>query len=129
VLQRLLGGGVLLAMDNFGTGLSPLGPPANFEFDMIKLDPSIVAGVLHRGKSQTMARIALLLGQELGSLVVAQGIETREQLEQLQLLGFNYGQGRFLAAPMPADGVTGWLELQRRDFTLGVGSTRPNVLH
>ncbi|MCF7984723.1 MAG: EAL domain-containing protein [Thiohalocapsa sp.] len=130
VLPRLLGRGILLAADNFGTGLSGIAPLTKFEFDLIKLDPRIVDGVLHRGHSQNMARIAQMLGQELGSLVVAVGIDRVEQFEQLQTMGYKYGQGKLLSPPMPPEDVIAWLELQRREQQYpDIRGTTDKLLH
>jgi len=115
MLPRLLGRNLLIGVDGFGTGLSPLTLLAEFELDMLKIDAQVVAGVAHRGRSQNLARIALGLGQELGSLVIAEGIESRDQLQRLEQLGCRYGQGDLLAAPMPADAIAPWLELWRQE--------------
>lgn len=110
-LPRLLGRRVLLCVDNFGTGLTPLTLLTEIEPDLIKIDASVTGGIAHRGRSQSLAAAALLLGGQLGALVVAEGIETPEQLEHLRAMGLKYGQGRLLAPPMSAEQIVPWLEL------------------
>ena len=110
ILPRLIGRNLLVAIDDFGSGLSSLTLHSEFPLDMIKLDARVVDGVAHLERSQNMARIAMRLADELGSLVSAEGIETVEQLSFLQSMGYRYGQGRLLAAPMPADEVATWLD-------------------
>jgi len=114
IVPRLLGQEVLVGLDGFGTGLSSLTLAAELKPDLIKLAPSIVEGVVPVAQAQDLARTARALAAELGCLVVATGIETREQLSLLQTLGFDCGQGQFLAAPMPADEIPVWLDLHRR---------------
>ena len=128
-LPRLLGRNLLIGVDGFGTGLSPLTLLAEFELDMLKIDARVVAGVAHRGRSQNLARIALGLGQELGSLVIAEGIESRDQLQRLEQLGCRYGQGDLLAAPMPADAIAPWLELWRQEQPCDACATPAHRMH
>lgn len=118
ILPRLLGRNLLIAVDDFGSGLSSLTLHAEFGLNMIKLDTQVVAGITHLERSQNMARIALRLADELGSLVSAEGIETIEQLACLQTLGYRYGQGQLLAAPMSANEVGVWLDQWRPEILL-----------
>lgn len=111
LVTRLLGRNILVGVDGFGAGLCPLPLLNELQFDQIKLDASIVAGVAHLGRSQGLARAALALGTELSSLVVAEGIEDRQQLAMLQSLGYAYGQGPLFAAAMPAKEVALWVDL------------------
>ncbi len=132
ILPRLVGRNLLVAIDDFGSGLSSLTLHSEFALDMIKLDARVVDGVAHLERSQNMARIAMRLADELGSLVSAEGIETVEQLSFLQSLGYRYGQGRLLAAPMPADEVAIWLDQWRPQPMLDgepEASTSRPVLH
>jgi EAL domain-containing protein (putative c-di-GMP-specific phosphodiesterase class I) len=97
--------GVQLALDDFGTGQSSLSLLRAFPANVIKLDKSFVDGIAadgDRGRHAIAAAVAQL-ADNLGLKAVAEGIETRDQLNRLRDLGFPYGQGFLLAKPMPAD--------------------------
>jgi EAL domain-containing protein (putative c-di-GMP-specific phosphodiesterase class I) len=97
--------GVRLAIDDFGTGYSSLGYLRRFPFDALKIDRSFVSALEGKGEGLPLVRSIIDLGSQLGRSVVAEGIETRHQLTTLRRLGCDYGQGRLLAAPLPADGL------------------------
>lgn len=109
----LVGLGTLVTVDNFGTGLSPITPLAEIGIDAIKLDAKVVSGIVHRGRSQNLARVAVNLGTDLGSLVVAEGIEAQDQFDMVQELGISYGQGQLFAGAMPGYEVMPWCNLWR----------------
>ncbi|MEO5902185.1 MAG: EAL domain-containing protein, partial [Ilumatobacteraceae bacterium] len=104
-LRRL---GVSLAIDDFGTGYSSLSYLDRFPVNIVKIDRSFVSLVgvdEDRRKSALVAAIVAMAGAlDLG--VVAEGIETREQLTALQRLGVHRGQGFFFGRPMPAAALT-----------------------
>jgi diguanylate cyclase (GGDEF)-like protein len=133
-LPRLIGRNLLIAIDDFGTGLSPLTLQTEFAIDMIKLDGSVVAGIASLERAQSLARIALRVADELGSLACAEGIEQPDQLSRLQAMGYRYGQGRLLAPPMPASEVVHWLGHWERErvldaWTEAESEPLPPVLH
>jgi diguanylate cyclase (GGDEF)-like protein len=104
-LQQLHDLGVQLALDDFGTGQSSLSLLRTFPANVIKLDKSFVDGIAagaDRGR-QAIAMAVAQLADNLGLKAVAEGIETRDQLNRLRQMGFPYGQGFLLAKPMPAD--------------------------
>ena len=104
-LQQLHDLGVQLALDDFGTGQSSLSLLRAFPANVIKLDKSFVDGIAadgDRGRHAIAAAVAQL-ADNLGLKAVAEGIETRDQLNRLRDMGFPYGQGFLLAKPMPAD--------------------------
>jgi EAL domain-containing protein (putative c-di-GMP-specific phosphodiesterase class I) len=98
-LQRL---GVALAIDDFGTGYSSLSHLSTLPIDCLKIDRSFVNRLEAGTKEAAVVRSIVLLGSSLGKAVVAEGIETAAQLEQLREMGCRYGQGFLLAKPMPA---------------------------
>ncbi len=108
---RLLGQHLLLCLDGFGTGQTPLASLADLAFDSIKLDPALAAGVVHQGRAQNLVQAGVALGAQFSCLTIAQGIESREQLDWFRRLGCGYGQGRYLAAPMPAAALSEWAAL------------------
>jgi diguanylate cyclase (GGDEF)-like protein/PAS domain S-box-containing protein len=96
-LKRL---GVLLAIDDFGTGYSSLSHLSTLPLDCLKIDRSFVARLNGGNAEEAVVRSIVLLGSSLGKVVVAEGIETEEQLHRLRRMGCRYGQGYLLGRPM-----------------------------
>jgi EAL domain-containing protein (putative c-di-GMP-specific phosphodiesterase class I) len=116
-LARLKSLGVLLAIDDFGTGFSSLAYLKRFPVDLLKIDKSFVAGVAHRGHDKAIVEAIIALGHALGLRVIAEGVETPDQLLQLRSLGSELGQGYFFGQPLSDDRATGMpplLEAHRR---------------
>ncbi len=108
---RLLGQNLLLCLDDLGTGRTPLIPLADLAFDSLKLNATLAAGVAHQGRAQRLVQAGLALGTQFSCLVIAKGIESREQLQCFQRLGCAYGQGNYLAPAMPAADLSDWVQL------------------
>jgi diguanylate cyclase (GGDEF)-like protein len=92
--------GVSLLLDDFGTGYSSLGHLRRFPLDIVKLDRSFVAGM---GRDETDTAIVVAtrqLARALGLVVVAEGVETREQLASLQAIDCEYAQGYYFSRPL-----------------------------
>jgi EAL domain-containing protein (putative c-di-GMP-specific phosphodiesterase class I) len=98
-LRRL---GVRIAIDDFGTGYSSLSYLRSFPFDRIKLDRSFVRDLASRRDAMTIVQSIASLGAGLGMATVAEGIETKEQLLQVQTAGFTEAQGYYFGRPKPA---------------------------
>jgi diguanylate cyclase (GGDEF)-like protein/PAS domain S-box-containing protein len=94
--------GVRLAIDDFGTGYASLAYLGQLPVDIIKIDPSFVAGLGNDDTLTLLTRTIVRLGHDLGLVVVAEGIERPEQLELLREMGCPRGQGFLVARPMPA---------------------------
>ncbi len=105
-LRRL---GVMLAIDDFGTGYSSLSHLSTLPIDCLKIDRSFVARLYSSANEAAVVRSIILLGSSLGKLVVAEGIETPSQLEQLREMGCSLGQGYLLARPLTPAQVPGLL--------------------
>jgi len=97
ILQRMVDCNVRIAVDNFGSGLAPLNHLVRLPIDVLKLDPSLTAAATSTGRQQAVLESLLHLGRTLGVQVVAQGIETPEQLEALCRMGCELGQGQLLS--------------------------------
>ncbi len=95
--------GVRLAMDDFGTGYSSLSCLQEFPLDVLKVDKSFVANAKRGRDFAALLHAVVVLADNLGLKVVAEGIEDEEQLVLLQALGCAYGQGYLMARPMPAE--------------------------
>jgi diguanylate cyclase (GGDEF)-like protein/PAS domain S-box-containing protein len=98
--------GVQLALDDFGTGFSSLSALGMLPLQNLKLDRSFVNGLADSGPQYEVVRSIVELAHRLGMAVVAEGIETEGQLRLLRGLGCDYGQGYFLARPLPADAAS-----------------------
>ena len=111
VLQRLRAACIEAALDDFGTGYSSLGYVHRFPLKMIKIDQSFVAPLGQEDSPRSLAVIGaiLALARSLGLEVVAEGIETEQQLRILRDMGCVYGQGYFFGRPQPA---RHWLALR-----------------
>jgi predicted signal transduction protein with EAL and GGDEF domain len=97
--------GVRLAIDDFGIGYASLAHLRQLPVDIIKIDPSFVAGLGHDPTLTMLTRTIVQVGRDLGMQVVAEGIEHPRQLAELREMGCGYGQGFLLARPMAAAGV------------------------
>jgi diguanylate cyclase (GGDEF)-like protein len=104
-LNTLKSFGVRIAIDDFGTGFSSLSTLANLPVDILKIDGSFVSGQSSATPSVPMLEGILMLAKKLSLEVIAEGIETPEQLDLLRRLGCNRGQGYLLARPSPAETV------------------------
>ncbi len=105
LLAELRAQGVRLAMDDFGTGYSSLSCLQEFPLDVLKVDRSFVENAVKGRGFAALLHAVVTLADNLGLKVVAEGIETEEQLVLLQALGCAYGQGFLLARPMPANAL------------------------
>jgi diguanylate cyclase (GGDEF)-like protein len=121
-LARLRQLGVRLAIDDFGTGYASLAYLRELPVDIIKIDPSFVAGLGTDGTLSMLTRTIVQVGHDLGIEIVAEGIERPEQLELLRAMGCGLGQGFLVARPMTAQGIdTLALSDRRRAVTASAG--------
>lgn len=101
-LGQLKSLGVRLSLDDFGTGYSSLSQLHRFPFDLLKIDRSFVHPMTRGAKSAELVRTMILMAQNLGLGVVAEGVETEEQAAHLIELGCPYLQGYLFAKPLSA---------------------------
>jgi diguanylate cyclase (GGDEF)-like protein len=102
VLNDLRGLGVQLSIDDFGTGYSSLSYLHRFPIDTLKIDRSFVMRMTATGENSEIVRTIITLAKNLEMEVIAEGVETVEQLEQLRELGCRYAQGYLFSKPQPA---------------------------
>jgi diguanylate cyclase (GGDEF)-like protein len=100
ILQRLADCNVRVAVDEFGSSLAPLNYLVNLPISMVKLAPRLTATAVSPGRQQAALESLIRLGYTLGVEVVAQGIETLEQLAKLVRMGCALGQGPLLSAAL-----------------------------
>jgi EAL domain-containing protein (putative c-di-GMP-specific phosphodiesterase class I) len=104
-LRRLKEVGVRIAIDDFGAGQSSLTYLRRFPIDELKIDRSFVSAIDGSHESAALLHTLVELGRTLGLSTVAEGIETRSQLEGLRREHCPYGQGFILARPLSAGAV------------------------
>ena len=95
--------GVGVGLDDFGTGWSSLRYLSELSLDFVKLDRSFTAELVPGGRKFDFARAICGLARSLGLVVVAEGIETKSQVDLLRAAGCDLGQGYALAHPAPLD--------------------------
>jgi diguanylate cyclase (GGDEF)-like protein len=109
VIERLCALGVRISIDDFGTGYSSLGRLVELPIQELKIDRTFVMDMDGDGPGAAIVRSTIDLGHHLGLEVVAEGVETEEQLRELRTLGCDGAQGFHLLRPLPADEVAAWL--------------------
>ena len=103
ILQQLKTLGIQLAIDDFGTGYSSLSYLHRLPIDTLKIDRSFVNNVDCDPEKIEMIRTIVSMAWNLGMNVVAEGVETKKQMYQLQALRCDYGQGYFFSRPLDAE--------------------------
>ena len=106
VLGSLQEHGLTLVLDDFGTGYSSLSRLKRFPLDVLKIDRSFVAGVDRNADDQAIVKATIDMAHAVGLTVVAEGVETREQEEQLLAFGCDRAQGYLYARPQPPQVIT-----------------------
>ena len=97
-------------IDQFGTGASPLRMLHRFPGDAIKISPALVAGIGHDAGAFEIVRAVVGLAHNLGLEVIAEGVENREQLDYLKVLGCEFAQGAYISATLDAAEARALLE-------------------
>src|SRR5262245_33565909 len=103
--------GVHVAIDDFGTGYSSLAYLKHFPIESLKIDRSFVADLGRDSNDAAICAAIIAMGRQLGLKIVAEGVETREQLEFLSTHGCTLAQGFFIAKPMEAAQMSKLLKL------------------
>ena len=109
MLQQIKSLGICLAIDDFGTGYSSLSYLHRFPLDTLKIDRSFISGMGDDGEGMEIARTILPMANNLRLDVVAEGVETIQQVALLKKLECKYGQGYYFSRPLTAEGTTALL--------------------
>ena len=112
VLQRIRTCGVYLCIDDFGTGHSSLSCLHEFSIDVLKIDRSFLINMKENRAYAAVTQAIVTLAQNLGMDVVAEGVETPQQVAQLQALEADYAQGYYFAKPLPPEEAAAFLQNQ-----------------
>ncbi|MDE3010618.1 MAG: EAL domain-containing protein [Pseudomonadota bacterium] len=113
-LKGLKALGVTLALDDFGTGFSSLSYLRRFPLDVLKIDRAFISGLPSTEADVAITRAIVGMAHSLGLAVVAEGVETPQQLAFLRSLKCDAAQGFLMARPAPADEVTALWHASRR---------------
>jgi diguanylate cyclase (GGDEF)-like protein/PAS domain S-box-containing protein len=105
--------GLQLCIDNFGTGYSSLNYLHRFPTDALKIDRSFITRIGNNNGNLELVQTVITLANNLGMRIIAEGIETPEQLTQLRALGCKLGQGYLFSQPLEADAVESLLDAER----------------
>jgi diguanylate cyclase (GGDEF)-like protein len=113
MLQTLKDCGFALALDDFGTGYSSLAYIRDFPFDRLKIDRSFVHGLKNSERALAVIEAVANFGRILGKDVVAEGIETEQEMQAMQKVGCTHLQGYLFARALPADKIETMVALGR----------------
>ena len=112
LLRALKAMGVRIAIDDFGIGYSSLAALKHFPIDTIKIDRSLVRDVTSIDEDRDMTRAIIAMGRTLSLMVVAQGVENKEQVDILRAQSCHEFQGFYFNRPLPSDEFVGLLRAQ-----------------
>src|SRR3712207_2722430 len=101
--------GVRVSIDDFGMGYSSLSYLKRLPADTLKIDKSFVAGLGGDIEDEAIVRMIVDLAHTLGMKIVAEGVESEEQAEQLKQMGCDLGQGFYFAKPLPSKAASEFL--------------------
>jgi EAL domain-containing protein (putative c-di-GMP-specific phosphodiesterase class I) len=105
VVEQLKETGVRIAIDDFGTGYSSLSYLKSLPVDVIKIDRSFVMGMMEDESDRAIVRSTIDLAHNLGLAVVAEGVDSKDTLDELARYGCDVAQGFYIARPQAADRI------------------------
>ena len=118
--------GFIIEMDDFGSGYSSLNMLNQMKMDILKLDMKFVQNEMAKSADQSILNYIIGMSHGMGLSVVAEGVETREQLDRLRDIACDYVQGYYFAKPMPAEEYEELLKRQLHRNRVSVG--KPDTL-
>ena len=115
VEQKLRDLGLRIALDDFGTGYSSLSYLRSFPFDKLKIDQSFVREMGTRPDCRAIVHSVAALASSLGIITTAEGVESKEQLEEIRLAGCAEAQGYYFDRPLPVEDLHRWFQPRAND--------------
>lgn len=109
-LHMLRKAGIRLALDDFGTGYAGFAHLEAVPVDKLKIDRSLIASICNTHDDSPIVSSTIILAKRMSLKVVAEGVETREQLVHLKVAGCDVAQGYHLGRPMPSQDVPAFIE-------------------
>jgi EAL domain-containing protein (putative c-di-GMP-specific phosphodiesterase class I) len=116
-LKRIRSLGVGIAFDDYGTGFASLSMLKRYPLSRLKIDREFIQNIHRDASDVAIVQAVLCLGQKLDFEVIAEGMETRQQVDALIRLGCVHGQGYFFGMPMPAPQFEALAQAQIRSMT------------
>lgn len=111
IMQGLKSIGISIAVDDFGTGYTSLESLKKLPIDMLKIDKSFIANVVDSQDDASIVQAVIALGHNMNMKIIAEGVETEEQLKFLLDKQCDYGQGYFFSKPVLAEKIEGLLKI------------------
>jgi EAL domain-containing protein (putative c-di-GMP-specific phosphodiesterase class I) len=115
IVKELRNLGVLISIDDYGTGFSSLGYLRDLRVHALKLDKSFVVDVETREQNRVIVESTAQMAHALGLQVVAEGVETRWVEDYLRSIGYDLAQGYLFARPMSAEDCVNWIRHERKE--------------
>ena len=109
LLKSIQGAGCKIALDDFGTGYSSLSYLRRFSIDFLKIDRSFIKEMTIVDDDKILVCAIISMAKALGILVVAEGVEHKEEVEILTQLGCDFIQGYYFSKPLPPEDLVGFL--------------------
>lgn len=117
ILESLRTAGILISIDDFGTGYSSLSQLKHFPFDKLKIDKSFVDDLTGNSDDAAIVSIIIAIARSFKLKVIAEGVETQEQLQHLRSSGCDEMQGYFFSRPVPADQAARLLKDNAKNYS------------
>ncbi len=110
ILDNFRHSGMQISIDDFGTGYSALSYLKKFQVDFLKIDKSFVDNICTTPADLALCEAIIMMSHKLNIKVIAEGVETLEQMQCLKAIGCDYGQGYYWSKPLPADEFEAFLQ-------------------
>ena len=125
-LQALSNMGIRFAIDDFGTGYSSLTYLKRFPINILKIDKAFVHDIISNADDAAIVRAIITMAHSLGMKTVAEGVETREQLNFLRTQGCDYAQGYYFSPPLSGSEIE---HLMKVNLPLNIMNPVQDIIH
>ncbi|MGL4489579.1 MAG: bifunctional diguanylate cyclase/phosphodiesterase [Rhizobiaceae bacterium] len=114
IIDKLRAAGFSVSLDDFGTGFSSIGYLRQFQFDKLKIDRSLISGIMTDAAAKNIVLATTVLAQSLNMSVTAEGVENEEEANLLRMIGCDMLQGYHFSRPQSAETITSMLAAQQQ---------------